>query len=199
MDVPVAGAASLPIPNVSDLDRILFKYDRIYCHNIMCINYTTYDVRRKRETINPTTPHRDIMVLAESEDDSCHPYLYARVIGIFHVNVVYTGPQAVDYRPRRFEFLWVRWFEHDLSAAAGGWVQSALDRLRFPPMASPDAFGFVDPADVMRASHITPAFAAGKRYADGKGLSQCAMDSGDWGSYYLNRCVPLNIHDPGYT
>jgi hypothetical protein len=94
---------------------------------------------------------------------------------------------VVDYRPRKLEVLWVRWFEHDTHAPLGSWTHSRLDRLRFPPMAREDAFGFLDPANVMRACHIIPAFAAKKRYTDGKGLSPCAMDSGDWQSYYVNR------------
>jgi hypothetical protein len=186
-DTPVAGAVTLPTPDVSNLEKLLFKHDHLYAHNILRINYTTYDVRRKQDTINPRTSHCDVIVLAENEDGSDHPYLYARVIGIFHVNVVYTGGTIVDYSPRKFEFLWVRWFEHDTSAPAGSWTHSRLDRLRFPPMAHDDAFGFLNPADVVRGCHIIPAFAANKRHADGKGLSSCAMDSGDWRSYYVNR------------
>jgi hypothetical protein len=184
--MPGVGTSTLPPSNLSNLDRVLFKQDRLYCHNIMRINYTTYDVRRKQETINPRTPHRDIMVLSDCED---HPFLYARVIGIFHVNVVYTGLEMVDYRPRRIEFLWVRWFELDPGAAAGSWATSTMDRLRFPPMADENSFGFLDPADVMRCAHIIPAFSYGKRYTDGKGLSSCAMDSADWRSYYVSRYV----------
>jgi hypothetical protein len=151
----------------------------------MRINYTTYDVRRKQDTINPATPHRDVIVMAENDDDSEHPFLYARVIGIFHANIIYTGSPAVDYRPRRLEFLWVRWYELDPKAPAGGWANLTLDRLRFPPMATENAFGFIDPADVVRSSHIVPQFAAGKRYVS-EGLSRCARDSGDWKSYYVN-------------
>lgn len=183
---------------MSEPDSVLFKHDRMYRHNIMRINYTTYDVRRKQESINPATPHCDIMVLSDNEHSSDHPFIYARVIGIFHVNVVYTGSRTVDYHPHRIDFLWVRWFESDSSAAAGGWTTSTLDRLRFPPMADEDAFGFLDPADVVRCAHILPAFATGKRHIDGKGLSRCAMDSGDWRSYYVNRCVhvrPFRPHD----
>jgi len=185
-DAPIAGVIVLPTPDVSELDKLLIKHDRFYIHNVLRINYTTYDVRRKQDTINPHTSHRDVIVLAENVDDSDHPYLYARVIRIFHVNVVYTGGTMIDYSPHKFEVLWVRWFEHDMSAPAG-WAHSKLDRLRFPSMAHDDAFGFLDPADVVRGCHIIPAFAAKKRYADGKGLSSCAMDSGDWRSYYVNR------------
>jgi hypothetical protein len=185
-DTAVADAIESPTQNASDLDKVLFKDDRMYLHNILRINYTTYDVCRKQDTVNPATSHRDIMVLAEN-DDSDHPFLYARVIGIFHVNIIYTEGTPVDYRPRRLEFLWLRWFESDSSSPTGSWTSSKLDRLRFPPMAHEDAFGFLDPADVMRGCHIIPAFATKTRYADGKGLSRCAGDSGDWKSYYVNR------------
>jgi hypothetical protein len=159
----------------------------MFLHNVLRVNYTTYDVRRKQDTINPNTFHRDIMVLADTEDDSGHPFLYARVIGIFHVNAVFTGGPIVDYRPRKVEVLWVRWFEHDANAPTGSWSDSRLDRLCFPSMADEHSFGFLDPADVIRGCHIIPAFSTSRRYSDGRGISQCARDATDWRSYYLNR------------
>lgn len=110
--------------------------------------------------------------------------MFVRVIGILHVNAIYTGTEVVDFRPHRFEFLWVRWYEFEPGVCAG-WKTSALDRLQFPPIANEGSFGFIDPAEVLRAAHIVPAFAAGKRYPDGKGLSVCAKDADDWKSYYL--------------
>ncbi|KAF7965444.1 hypothetical protein HWV62_43499 [Athelia sp. TMB] len=95
------------------------------------------------------------MVLANNEDKSAHPYLYARIIGIFHANVVYTGTVPVDYSPRAVDFLWVRWFEH-VDEDSSGWTGSTLDRLRFPTMADEDSFAFLDPRDVLRACHIVP-------------------------------------------
>lgn len=93
----------------------------------------------------------------------------------------------VDYHPRRLNILWVQWFEHDTNAPAGSWSHSRLDRLRFPPMADKDSFSFLDPTDVVRGCHIIPAFAANRRYGDGRGISRCAKDSGDWWSYYVNQ------------
>lgn len=93
-----------------DTTQLYIKEDRLYHHNLMRINYTTYDVRRKQDNINPRTPHRDIMVLGETEHNTDHPYLYGRVLGIFHANVVYTASRPLSYRPRRLEFLWVRWY-----------------------------------------------------------------------------------------
>ena len=48
-------------------------------------------MRHKQDTIILSTSCCDIMVLANREADSNHPYTYARVIGIFHVNVIYAG------------------------------------------------------------------------------------------------------------
>jgi hypothetical protein len=183
------GVTTLAISNTPSVDQIIFKHDRLYRHNIMRINYTTYDVRRKQDVFNPKTPHRDIMVLANTDDGSLHPFIYARILGIYHVNIVYTGPGMVDYRPERYDFLWVRWFGPDADAPAGNWSHFTLDRISFPPMANEDAFGFIDPADVVRGCHIIPAFAKKKHYVDEQGLSRCAMDSGDWRSYHVNRCV----------
>ena len=104
---PEAGA------NTLELDGIYFKNDRMYRHNIMRINYTTYNVRHSQDNINPRTDHRDIMLLASTDNDSeDHQFIYARVLGIFHVNVIYTGPGMIDYHAHRMEFLWVRWYDN---------------------------------------------------------------------------------------
>jgi hypothetical protein len=129
------------------------------------------------------------MVLAGSDcDDSAvdHPFRYGRVLGVYHVNVVYTGPGMLNYEPHRFEFLWVRWYR-TVDAFRTGWDARKLDRLQFARMAEDDAFGFVDPSDILRSCHIIPAFASGRLHADGKGLSHCARDSSDWVAYYVNR------------
>lgn len=173
-----------PDLNNMQVDRIFFQNDKIYRHNIMRVNYTTYDVHRKQDTINPMTPHRDIMVIADGEDTKHHPFMYARVLGIFHVNVAYIGPGMIDYRYRRLEFLWVRWFELE---EEGDWRRSKLDKVSFSRMSDDSSFGFLDPNDVLRGSHIIPCFSRGRRYRDAVGLSRCAQDSDDWSSYYINR------------
>jgi|SRR6266436_7027565 len=175
--------------------RIYFKHDRMYKHHIARINYMTYDVRRGQETFNPSTSHCNVMVLTGALDDSMdpnitHPFSYARVLGIYHVNVVYAGPGMTDYQPRRMNFLWVRWYRR-IERILTGWGARRLDRLEFPPVAGEDAFGFIDPSDVLRCCHIIPAFSSGKVHEDGRGLSFCARDSSDWVAYYVNRWVHL--------
>ena len=171
---------------------VLFKHDRIYDHKIFRVNYTTYNARRAQDVINPDTSHCNIMVLngAQNGDDDaeCSLFLYARVLGICHVNIVYLGPRAVDYQPRRMNFLWVRWYEQ-IDLGHTGWSTRKLDRARFRSFASPTSgsVGFLDPSSVLRACYIVPRFSIGKRYEDGKGVSFCGRDSSDWKEYYINR------------
>jgi hypothetical protein len=176
--------------NDIDPNTLLFQKDRFYQHNIMRVNYTTYDVRRARDIIHPSTSHCNIMVLAGSRDNgdsaSDHPFRYAQVLGVYHANVVYVGPGMIGYQPRRLEFLWVRWYR-TLDTVNSGWAARKLDRVQFEPMTNDSAFGFVDPSDVLRSCHIVPSFAKGRLHADGKGLSRCARDSSDWVAYYVNR------------
>lgn len=81
----------------------------------------------------------------------------------------------------------MRWYRL-VDVNRGGWAARRLDRVRFMPINSPDAFGFVDPADILRSCHIVPVFARGRLYANGlKGISLSAGDSNDWAEYYVNR------------
>lgn len=166
---------------------VLFSKNRIYRHQIARFHYTTYDVRRGQDVIHPNTSHCNIMLLADNngageEQQHRSHFLYARVLGIYHTNVIYTGEASTDYHSRRLEFLWVRWY-----TCAQSPNSRRFERLIFPPMANKDSFGFVDPTDVLRACHIIPAFSSGRTHADGRGLSSCAMDAKDWKCYYVNQ------------
>jgi hypothetical protein len=167
---------------------VYFRKDLMYRHNLLRVNYTTYDVRRAQDTLNPRTDHRDIMLLSINQD-MVHEYRYARIIGIFHINAMYSGPQRRgDYNTHPLQFLWVRWFEVVDAATVGhGWSSHGLDMLRFTRIDQPGAFGFVNPIDVLRACHIVPRFLHGRRHTDRKGLSVCARDADDWTNYFVNR------------
>ena len=151
-------------------------------------NYTPYDVRRGRDIINCGTPQRNVMMLSSTTSDvestSKSRYMYAQVLGAYHANVMYVGPGMLDYKPRRLDFLWVRWYEVKC-AGTDSWRNSQIPMVAFPPLASESAFGFIDPADVLRACHIIPAFARGQVHDDGIGLSRCAGDKNDYNAYYV--------------
>jgi hypothetical protein len=158
----------------------------MYKHQLLRINYTTYDVRRSQDIINSNTGRRDIMLLSDDDQDESHPFRYARVLGVYHVNVVYTGPGMLDYQARRLDFLWVRWFQYSLSKSVE-WADYKLDSIRFPPITWDSSFGFVDPKDVLRACHIIGSFTNGKVHSDTISISRLANDSQDWRSYRVNR------------
>jgi hypothetical protein len=128
----------------------------------------------------------------ETDNDS-HPYWFARILGIYHVNVIYTGPGMLDYIPRRLDFLLVRWFQFEMSKPFS-WADCKLDRISFPPLANDDAIGFLAPEDVLRGCHIMPAFATGPVHTDKISLSECVRDSHDWKQYFINRHVSSAFH-----
>ncbi|TFK46792.1 hypothetical protein OE88DRAFT_1637551, partial [Heliocybe sulcata] len=139
--------------------RLAIKDERIFEHKIMRVNYTTYDVRRDYDIIRP---FRDIMVLAPEEDTNVpHPFWYARVLRIWHANIIQLDKNPCDQVPKRMEFLFVRWLGRDLSWKSG-WKSCRLDCVGFVPEDDCDAFGFVDPNDIVRTCHLIPAFSQGR-------------------------------------
>jgi hypothetical protein len=108
-------------------EDVLFKHDQMYKHNLMHINHTTYNVCRDQDVVRVgARGSSDVMVLAAEREDlgssspsEQHPFKYARVLGIYHVNVIYIGEKNADYSPRRLEFLWVWWWE--LEDYNSGW------------------------------------------------------------------------------
>jgi hypothetical protein len=170
-----------------DINRVSFVYNRIYRHNVMRLNYTTYDLRRSQDTINVRT-HSDVMVIASEDRDNADPYWYARVIGIFHANVRYRNPQDEAVDTRCMEFLWVRWFERDTKHCSGIDARR-LPRIRFVSSNDKWAFGFISPEAIVRGSHLIPAFAYGET-EDPLPLQSAARkkkeDDNDWAYYYVN-------------
>ena len=114
----------------NDFNMVLFDKNWIYCHQLAQFNHTMYNVWRGQDIIHPNTSHCNVMLIAadtEAGEEPVHCFLYARVLGIYHANVIYTGPQSMDYRPLWMEFLWVRWYT---------WIQSqtAFDLIILPSL-----------------------------------------------------------------
>jgi hypothetical protein len=164
--------------------------NRIYSHKVLRINYTTYDMRREQDSLNPRT-HADIMVLSQEpktrEDGTPeHPYWYARIIGIFHAHVLHTGPNSRTSEPQRMEFLWVRWFGLDQEHPSG-WHTKRLHRVGFVDGENEAAFGFVNPEQVIRAVHLMPAFHHGRGTSNLKpSIARPLTEKDeDWVYYYV--------------
>jgi hypothetical protein len=191
----------------NDLRNLILHSDRIYRHAIFKLRYTTYDCRSDSDTLNPSTSRRDFMCIrgendAKGGEGYRSQYVYGRLLGVFHTNIIYTGPGASDLRKRRFDFLWVRWFAP--AADELPWSAKRLDMLSLAPIEHPDSCAFLDPANVLRAAHIIPRFSDGRLYPDEddnsdiagrhtresrqkRMFSKSARDRWDWRTYYVNR------------
>lgn len=174
----------------TDEDRraISFVGNRIYRHKVMRVNYTTYDLRRDQDSLNPRT-QADVMLLGHEDDPNAHPFWYARIIGIFHAYVVRSGDV---FKQERIEFLWIRWLGKDPTHRSG-FAARRLPRIGFVPDDDADAFGFLDPQDVLRAAHLIPAFAHGRTdELLGPLIARHARENDeDWQYYYVNMYVHL--------
>ncbi|KIJ06917.1 hypothetical protein PAXINDRAFT_19881 [Paxillus involutus ATCC 200175] len=149
---------------------------RLKSHIPACLSGKEYDGdestfsarERNSDSLNPRT-HADVMVLArEDENPHPHPYWYARIIGIFHVNIVQnTNDLGLETTPR------IGFFEGD----------------------DPSAFGFLDPKAVIRGVHLIPAFTYG-RTADllqPSIIRQPVDGDTDWDWYYVNIFVDRDM------
>jgi hypothetical protein len=165
----------------------------MYDHATLRVNFTTYNVQRDADVIKgawsksddrPRSERCDVMVLSSEDKSSLesHPFWYARVLRIFHVNVYQSAVQGSKAK-QRMDVCWVRWFGRDPEYSAG-WNEARLDRVGFVPE-SPEAFGFLDPKDIIRACHLIPAFHH-KRTKDLLGPSKARENKGDYQYFYVN-------------
>jgi hypothetical protein len=180
----------------AERNLLLFVRNRIYFHKAIRFNYTTYDMRRDQDSVNPQT-HADVMVLShEDETSNPHPYWYARVIGIFHFFVqVKDASKSRLTKPKKMDVLWVCWFGRNLEVKSG-WAAKRLHQVGFLPVSDVDAFGFLDPDQIIRASHLVPRFARGQTDAllgvsDVRQKGECDKD---WVYYYVNWYVFTSSH-----
>lgn len=100
----------------------------------------------------------------------------------------------MDHRPRRFDLLWVRWFDAPPDSSQFSestlWTTKRMERVTLAPLVDPEACDFIDPSDVVRAAHIIPRFSEKPLYVENtapdKIYSKCAKDMDDWKEYYIN-------------
>ncbi|RDX51305.1 hypothetical protein OH76DRAFT_1347249, partial [Lentinus brumalis] len=143
-----------------DRTRLVIHKEQLYWHDVARLNWTSYDLQRSQDSVNPKN-HADIMLLAgKAGDADTHPYVYARVVRIFHINVrLYDSPMQMF---ERMDVLFVRWYRIDHSVP-GGFEHKRLHRVEFVPQGGDEeVFGFVNPVDILRGAHMIPAFARGR-------------------------------------
>ncbi|KAI0069483.1 hypothetical protein K474DRAFT_1752796, partial [Panus rudis PR-1116 ss-1] len=176
----------------SEQIEVSISNHRLYNPKTCRINYTTYDMRRSQDVLNPRV-HADILTLAADiniqngrSESGGHPFRYARILGIYHADLIYEakGKQPIHCNK---QVLFVRWYRQD-HCWKSGFNRRRYHRLEFLPATETDAFGFLDPDDVIRATHIIPAFAHGRTYAllPGTTIARPAGELDDWRYFYVN-------------
>jgi hypothetical protein len=143
-DAVTSETNSGPVFSLSDdggaTDFVFFKNDCIYHHKLYIIGgevksnefVVVYAVILKENKNNAN---------GSTSSSNSHPFLYARVLGAYHANVLYTGPGMQNHEARRFDFLWVRWYELVDPASSGWSSRSKLVAVCFPPMHQANSFG----------------------------------------------------------
>ena len=167
--------------------------NKLFEVSTMTVNYTSYDIRRDYDIVNPRS-HPDIMVVSpDSETNDASPFWYARVLKIFHADVWTSHPDVRDKSIHSMNILWVRWFgsEHGYS---WGFNRGRLPKIGFVEWNDPFALTFLDPAHVVRGCHLIPAFAEGRTSAllpEGKSAARVlvAEETDDWLNFYVGMCV----------
>lgn len=116
-------------------------------------------------------PQREPESEADAPDEV---YRYARVVGIYHTFVRHNSANPLFPGNKKIDFLRVRWYRDDTKQIEYGVAAKRLQRLCFYPEGDTNAYGFVNPDDVIRGAHIIPAFAYGR----------VAASEAEWKYYY---------------
>jgi hypothetical protein len=89
------------------------------------------------------------------------------------------------------EFLWVRWFGVEPGRYRHGFHLARLPKLGFVESSDEYAFTFLDPGQVIRGAHITPAFSEGRTSSLLPATRSVARvlapgENDDWVNFYVN-------------
>ncbi|TEB33320.1 hypothetical protein FA13DRAFT_1579516, partial [Coprinellus micaceus] len=119
-----------------------------------------------------------------------HPYLYGRLLGVFHANVRYNGSllnrvQQLEYL--RIDFAWIHWYQFN-----GSDGEFSLDRVTPSPLRCGSALDFIDPSDIIRSVHLIPRFSAGK-VNQPVVESQLVRNRDTWESYFINKFADRDL------
>uniref|UniRef100_A0AAD5VJF2 C2H2-type domain-containing protein n=1 Tax=Leucocoprinus birnbaumii TaxID=56174 RepID=A0AAD5VJF2_9AGAR len=182
----------------ADRNSIRIRNNHIFRHHTIHVNYTTYDIRRDYDTVNPR--NRPFCMIASPDtatDPNAHPFWYAAVIGVFHAEVQHTGAGSQDFTWKTVEFLWVRWLGIEPDYSSGRRL-AKLPKFGFVPDSDDYAFSFLDPAEVIRGCHLIPAFIEGRtsELMPYSGLTEARAtgEEDDWTNYYVNIFVDRNMY-----
>jgi hypothetical protein len=166
-----------------ECNTVIIPNNTVYSVQTMQVHYSTYDMRRKYNTLRA---HSDVMVLS-GETSPSHPYWYACVLGIYHMDTWLEGTGHT--KKQQLEVLYIRWLAPLISSDYQSGMQCArLPKVAFIDEFDQDAFGFLDPGQVIQRAHLIPAFCSKQgssslRYR--KSLACPVEELDDWEEHYV--------------
>jgi hypothetical protein len=104
--------------SAEDRNTIRIVNNRIYATKILRVNYTTYDVHRDQDVLNPTA-QSFVMVCSPETEPGAHPYWYAQILGVFNATGFRVPLSGRPTSSTVMEFLWVRWLGVEPGYRAG--------------------------------------------------------------------------------
>ena len=150
----------------------------LYQHKTLQLKYTTYDMQEDTDMMRQGK-YPGIMILA---DDQEHPYQYASIIGLFHINVRNNGPDTLlpNGAEASLPMVWVRWFRHDETQGPSGFRS-----LRYPSVSFCNSN---EPDEIIRAVHLIPRFAFGRteEYLSVPSKGRPEAEHSDWKHFSIN-------------
>ncbi|KAF7292923.1 hypothetical protein MIND_01191400 [Mycena indigotica] len=151
-----------------ELINVVLEKDTLYSHATLRVNFTTYDLRRDQDVINPG-PGNSVSLRVKTHRTAMNS-------------------------ARRMEFLWMRWLQRDVTYRCG-LKAKRLPRVHYMPHGVPDTFGFLDPSDIIRGCHLIPAFAHGRttQYLPKSMARQASEQDQDWKYFYVNMVVDRDM------
>ena len=121
------------------------------------------------------------MMLQQDSHLEDYLFLYAKVLGIFHINVLKKQKTGSSSKLCQIENFQIWWYKYN------GFNKSArLYKVSFPSIFEEESFGLVHPAKVLRTCHIIPDFAQEKNIGSNEAF---IVGHNDWTYYYVNRQV----------
>jgi hypothetical protein len=190
----IARWTSMPDPDITSYGHFTDEHrrharivsDTLYRHKTLELTYTTYDMQEDKDKVYQRR-FPDIMALS---DDKEHPYLYGRVLDLFHVNAINDGPNSLlpNNEVAILQMAWVRWFKLDTSQGPSGFHSLRYPTVSFYDISDPEAFGFIHPDEILRAVHLIPRFRFGHtvEYLGAPSRGRPEAEDSDWKCFNIN-------------
>jgi hypothetical protein len=98
----------------SERHTVIIENNVIYCHKVLRVNYTTYDLRRGQESLNPRLLDRANVVVLSPENDQENEDPHRTGMPEFLESTMpasrirHIGPSSKSPEPHKMDFLFVR-------------------------------------------------------------------------------------------